>query len=124
MVEVDEDGFVHIMGRMKRFARVAGKMISLEVVEKITVAASLGFQHAASSRPDEQRCDAIVLFTTDPALTRERLQEVAHVLGSSAIAVPRGILTVQEIALRRAGKVNYVKLKEEAGCAHVVASGA
>jgi acyl-[acyl-carrier-protein]-phospholipid O-acyltransferase/long-chain-fatty-acid--[acyl-carrier-protein] ligase len=38
------------------------------------VAASPGFRHAASSRPDERRGEAIVLFTTDPTLTRERLQ--------------------------------------------------
>src|SRR5258706_162327 len=99
-------------------------MISLEVVEKIAMVASPGFQHAASSRPDERRSAAIVLFTTDPTLTRERLQEVAHSLGSSEIVVPRQILYVQEIALLGTGKVNYVKLKENAGRAHVVASGA
>jgi acyl-[acyl-carrier-protein]-phospholipid O-acyltransferase/long-chain-fatty-acid--[acyl-carrier-protein] ligase len=98
-------------------------MISLEVVEKIAAAASPGFQHAASSRPDERRGEAIVLFTTDPALTRERLQQAAHVLGSSEIAVPREILSVQEIPLLGTGKVNYVRLKEEACRAPTAASG-
>ena len=123
MVEIDDDGFVFILGRVKRFAKVAGEMISLEVVEKIAVAASPGFQHAASSRPDERRGEAIVLFTTDPALTRERLQQAAHVLGSSEIAVAREILNVQEIPLLGTGKVNYVRLKEDACRAPAVASG-
>ena len=124
VVEIDDDGFIHIRGRVKRFAKVAGEMISLEVVEKIAVAASPAFQHAASSRPDERRGEAIVLFTTDATLTRDRLQEAAHSLGSSEIAVPRQILNVQEIPLLGTGKVNYVKLKEDAGRALVVASGA
>jgi acyl-[acyl-carrier-protein]-phospholipid O-acyltransferase/long-chain-fatty-acid--[acyl-carrier-protein] ligase len=124
VVEIDDDGFIHILGRVKRFAKVAGEMISLEVVEKIAVAASPGFQHAASSRSDERRGEAIVLFTTDPMLTRERLQEAAHSLGSAEIAVPRQILNVQQIPLLGTGKVNYVKLKEEAGRADVVTSAA
>ena len=124
VVEFDEDGFMHIRGRVKRFAKVAGEMISLEVVEKIAVAASPGFQHAASSRPDERRGEAIVLFTTDPALTRERLQQAAHAAGSSEIAVPREIINLPEIPLLGTGKVNYVRLKDEAGREHAVASGA
>ena len=124
VVEIDEDGFIFILGRMKRFAKVAGEMISLEVVEKIAVAASPGFQHAASSRTDERRGEAIVLFTTDPALTRERLQQAAHAAGSSEIAIPREIINLPEIPLLGTGKVNYVRLKDEASRAHAVASEA
>ena len=51
IVEVDEDDFIHIRGRVKRFAKIAGEMISLEVVERIAAAASPGFVHAASTRP-------------------------------------------------------------------------
>jgi acyl-[acyl-carrier-protein]-phospholipid O-acyltransferase/long-chain-fatty-acid--[acyl-carrier-protein] ligase len=124
VVEIDDDGFIHILGRVKRFAKVAGEMVSLESVEKIAVAASPGFQHAASSRPDERRGEAILLFTTDPTLTRDRLQEAAQSLGSLELAVPRQVINVQEIPLLGTGKVNYVKLKEEASRTLVAASGA
>jgi acyl-[acyl-carrier-protein]-phospholipid O-acyltransferase/long-chain-fatty-acid--[acyl-carrier-protein] ligase len=114
IVEIDADGFLHILGRVKRFAKVAGEMISLEVVEKIAVAASSGFQHAASSRPDGQRGEAVVLFTTDPSLTRESLQQAARTLGLPEIAVPRKLLCVPAIPLLGTGKVNHAKLKEDA----------
>jgi acyl-[acyl-carrier-protein]-phospholipid O-acyltransferase/long-chain-fatty-acid--[acyl-carrier-protein] ligase len=124
VVEIDDDGFLHILGRMKRFAKVAGEMISLEVVEKIASAASPNFQHAASSRQDERRGEAIVLFTTDPGLTRERLQQAAHELGSTETAIAREIHAVPAIPLLGTGKVNYVQLKEDAARAQMLASGA
>ena len=114
IVDIDADGFLHILGRVKRFAKIAGEMISLEVVEKIAMAASPGFQHAASSRPDTQRGEALVLFTTDPALTRERLQQAAQTLGLPELAVPRRLHAVSAIPLLGTGKVNYAKLKEDA----------
>src|SRR5262249_1328833 len=52
IVHVDADGFLHIRGRVKRFAKIAGEMTSLEVVERIAATASPGFSHAASTRSD------------------------------------------------------------------------
>ncbi len=114
IVDIDADGFLHILGRVKRFAKIAGEMISLEVVEKIAAAASSGFLHAASSRPDGQRGEALVLFTTDPSLTRENLQQAARTLGLPEIAVPRKLVCVSAIPLLGTGKVNHAKLKEDA----------
>jgi len=114
IVEIDADGFLFIVGRVKRFAKVAGEMISLEVVEKMAAEAAPGFQHAASSRPDTQRGETVVLFTTDPALNRERLQQAARSLGLPEIAVPRRVISLPAIPLLGTGKVNHVKLKEDA----------
>ena len=114
IVEVDEDDFVHIRGRVKRFAKIAGEMISLEVVEKIAVAAAPGFAHAASSRADAAKGEAIVLFTTAPALTRDALLAAAKSLGAPELAVPRAIQNLSEIPLLGTGKTDYVRLKQMA----------
>jgi len=121
IVEIDTEGFVHILGRVKRFAKVAGEMISLEVVEKIAVAASPQFQHAAGTRPDAQRGEAIVLFTTDPELTREQLQQAAQAQGAPEIAIPRKVTHVAAIPLLGTGKVNYGKLNEDARAGMAIA---
>ena len=79
VVEIDPDGFVFIKGRVKRFAKVAGEMVSLEVVEKIALGADPSALHAATSVPDPQRGEAIVLFTTAAALARDALQKAARI---------------------------------------------
>jgi len=111
IVNFDEDGFLRIVGRVKRFAKVAGEMVSLEAVEKMAVAAAPGAAHAASSQPDAQRGEALVLFTTDAGLNRERLQVAAKAGGWPELAVPRKILRVDALPLLGTGKIDYVTLK-------------
>ena len=114
IVHVDADEFVHIRGRVKRFAKIAGEMISLEVVERIAAAASPGFAHAASTRADAAKGEALVLFTTDPNLRREQLGAAAKSSGSPELAVPRIIQFLSEIPLLGTGKTDYVQLKQRA----------
>jgi acyl-[acyl-carrier-protein]-phospholipid O-acyltransferase/long-chain-fatty-acid--[acyl-carrier-protein] ligase len=112
VVEIDDDGFVKIVGRVKRFAKVAGEMVSLESVEKLAAAASPGAAHAASTQPDASRGENILLFSTDPALTRERLQTAARDGGWPEIAVPRRVVQVEALPLLGTGKIDYVTLKQ------------
>jgi acyl-[acyl-carrier-protein]-phospholipid O-acyltransferase / long-chain-fatty-acid--[acyl-carrier-protein] ligase len=112
IVEIDKDDFVHIRGRVKRFTKIAGEMISLEVVERIAALAAPGYVHAASSRRDESKGEAIVLFTTATSLLREQLSAAAKGFGAPELAVARDIRTVEAIPLLGSGKTDYARLKE------------
>ena len=111
IVEIDAAGFVHIKGRVKRFAKIAGEMVSLEMVETVANMASSAFGHAASTQMDAQRGENVVLFTTDANLKREDLVLAAKQLGVTDLSVARKIVLVEELPLLGTGKTDYVKLK-------------
>ncbi len=117
VVSIDDDGFVFIAGRVRRFAKVAGEMVSLETVEKLAVHAAPAAMHGATSRADGARGEALVLFTTDPALTRNALAGAARQLGLPEIAVPRTIRHIDALPLLGTGKTDYVSLKRLAEAA-------
>jgi acyl-[acyl-carrier-protein]-phospholipid O-acyltransferase / long-chain-fatty-acid--[acyl-carrier-protein] ligase len=117
IVEIDAQNYIHIRGRVKRFAKVAGEMVSLEVVEHIANTAAPDHLHAASSISNAQRGESIILFTCDKKLKREDLQIVAKNLGLPELAVARKIILIEEIPLLGSGKTDYVTLKQMAEAA-------
>ena len=73
VVDVDEDGVLTVVGRVKRFAKIAGEMVSLDVIEEVAREASPGHRHAAVLRTEAASGETTVLFTTDPESQSQRL---------------------------------------------------
>lgn len=110
IVTMDERGFVSIQGRAKRFAKIAGEMVSLEVVETLLQEAYPEMAHAAVVRHDSKRGEAIVVFTTQKSPKRQMLLEIAQKLGINELAIPRDFRELMEIPLLGSGKINYPAL--------------
>ncbi len=111
VVDLGEDGVVKVVGRLGRFAKIAGEMVSLDEVERIAQYASPVHQHAVVVRAESASGETTVLFTTDPALTRSALLHAARELGRRDLAVARRVVWMTEIPLLGSGKTDYVTLQ-------------
>lgn len=107
-----EDGFVSIIDRVKRFAKIGGEMVSLSVVEKMAERASTTGLHAVTTQTDANKGEALVLFTTSPDLTREALSAAAREMGLVELWVPRKLVRIATLPLLGTGKTDYVTLKK------------
>ena len=61
VVAIDKHGYIAIKGRLKRFAKIGGEMVSLTVVENCATALWPDNMHAAVSIPDARKGEQIVL---------------------------------------------------------------
>ncbi|MEE9346811.1 MAG: AMP-binding protein [Robiginitomaculum sp.] len=107
VVDIDEDGFIAIRGRVKRFANIGGETVSLAVVENCASAVWPDNEHVALTRPDAKKGEQIVLLSDCPSAERTELRSWAQNHGVSELALPRKVYIVDAIPLLGTGKVDY-----------------
>lgn len=114
IVAIDDEGFLTIEGRAKRFAKIAGEMVALETAERIFNEAYPDFQHAAVTREDQSKGEAIVMYTTLTESERKTLIATARNLGIPELAISRDVRYLKELPRLGSGKINYRALTEMA----------
>jgi acyl-[acyl-carrier-protein]-phospholipid O-acyltransferase/long-chain-fatty-acid--[acyl-carrier-protein] ligase len=112
VVSIDEDGYVKIRGRLKRFAKIGGEAVSLAVVESCASAVWPDYSHAAIAVPDRTKGEQIVLVTDCPNPERMDLVGWAHNHGVSELAIPRRIVQVDSVPVLGTGKTDYTKVQK------------
>lgn len=111
IVSVDEQGFVTILGRAKRFAKIAGEMVSLTAVEEAISTASAGLI-AVMSRPHPSKGEELVVCTADATLTMEQIRNAIRAKGLSDLSVPKQIKICDPFPLLGTGKPDLVTLQQ------------
>lgn len=112
IVEIDEKGFVSITSRLKRFAKLGGEMISLNLVEQLAIDCFEFEGFAAVNIADQRKGERIVLFTTSQDSPKEKLREYIVKNGHSALLMPSEIMHLNNLPLLGSGKTDYVSLKK------------
>jgi acyl-[acyl-carrier-protein]-phospholipid O-acyltransferase/long-chain-fatty-acid--[acyl-carrier-protein] ligase len=111
VVSISDDDWIKILGRVKRFAKVGGEMVSLTAAEDLASAVWPDCRHAVVSTPDPKKGERIILVTDRRDADVAPLLAHAQSIGAPELAVPRKIIRVQEIPVLGTGKTDYVALQ-------------
>ncbi|MBZ9989244.1 AMP-binding protein [Mesorhizobium sp. BH1-1-5] len=112
IVSIDREGFISIRGRAKRFAKIAGEMVSLGAVEMLVQSLWPEERHAAVAVPDKRRGERIVLVTTAGDANPEELRQFGKKAGAAELMVPNDIIKVDEIPVLGSGKTDYISARK------------
>jgi acyl-[acyl-carrier-protein]-phospholipid O-acyltransferase/long-chain-fatty-acid--[acyl-carrier-protein] ligase len=116
IVRIDADGYIFILGRLKRFAKVSGEMVSLAAVEEALAGAfpqyGLRFAVAVVARPDAARGEKLIAVTNEPRLSLAEARAAIHARGLSNLTVPREIKVLHDLPRLGTGKVNHRELEK------------
>eukprot|EP01037_Dinobryon_pediforme_P005728 gene5729-5791_t len=107
VVTMDDERFLSIVGRVKRFAKPGGERISMDGCEELAAACWPKAAHAVVAVPDARKGEALVLVTTQEDATARVLLGFARERGLGEIMVPRIVVPVAKLPLLGSGKVNY-----------------
>jgi len=117
IAHVDADGFLHIRGRLKRFAKISGEMVSLTAVEDALAGAfpqyGLRCQVAIVTRPDEEKGEALIAVTNEPRLQLSDIRATVRAKGLGNLAAPRELRVVRSIPKLGTGKIDHRELQRQ-----------
>jgi len=114
VVEMTQDGWITILGRVKRFAKIGGEMVSLTAAEALAAGLWPESRHAVIAAPDGRKGERLILETERRDAAVSKLLAHAQSLGASELAVPRRIVKTTEIPLLGSGKTDYVAIQRMA----------
>ncbi len=107
IVTIDDQGYIAIKGRAKRFAKIGGEMVSLSAVEALAAELMPGVVSAVVAIPDMRKGERLVLITPDKEMTRSRFQQFARSKGATDLMVPAEVL-IEHVPLLGSGKTDFV----------------
>ena len=116
IVTIDAENFIRIQGRLKRFAKISGEMVSLGAVEDALAGAfpqfGLRCQVAIVARPDEDKGERLLAVANEPRLTLEAIRTVLREKGIPNLAMPRELKLVPAIPKLGTGKTDHRGLEK------------
>ena len=110
---LDEDGFLTIVDRYSRFAKIGGEMISLTTVEEEILDAcnEKDLEIAATCLPDQRKGEKIVLLATNN-LDKNKLKQQLSDAQVNPLYHPAQVLIVEEIPKLGSGKTDFGATKK------------
>jgi acyl-[acyl-carrier-protein]-phospholipid O-acyltransferase/long-chain-fatty-acid--[acyl-carrier-protein] ligase len=114
IVTIDQDGWMRILGRAKRFAKIGGEMVSLTAVEELICGLWPDSRHAVVSLSDPSKGERLVLVTDRQDAEPATLLAYFKSAGAPQLAAPRRILRIDVLPTLGSGKTDYVAIQRMA----------
>ncbi|CAI9005245.1 fused 2-acylglycerophospho-ethanolamine acyltransferase/acyl-acyl carrier protein synthetase [Brevibacillus sp. IT-7CA2] len=112
LVTADKDGFLSIQSRLKRFAKIGGEMVSLNLVEELAMQCFGHSGFAAITVNDQRKGERVLLFTTDESVQLSQLRAYLTEKQYSPLLIPGTMQVIKALPLLGSGKTDYVSLKQ------------
>lgn len=111
IVDLDDEGYITILGRAKRFAKIAGEMVSLTAVEEAVYNVWPQYQHAVIHIPDDRKGEQIILVTNHKTPQLNQLIDHFKLIGMAELSLPKKIMTLATLPVMGSGKVDYMAVR-------------
>ena len=112
IVAIDEQGYIAIKGRAKRFAKIGGEMVSLAAVEMLAAELWPNYVSAVVAVPDERKGERLILVTDKHGATRADFQAYARSKHASELMSPAQIIILDKLPLLGSGKPDLQALQK------------
>jgi acyl-[acyl-carrier-protein]-phospholipid O-acyltransferase / long-chain-fatty-acid--[acyl-carrier-protein] ligase len=112
IVTIDSQGFIAIKGRAKRFAKIAGEMVSLAAVEALAGECWPGQLSAVAALPDPRKGERLVLVTQAKDATRLTFQAFAKAKGAPELMLPSEVVVLDHLPVLGSGKLDFVGVQK------------
>ncbi len=113
IVDVDPEGFIKILGRAKRFAKIGGEMVSLTLSETLVNKIWPDNTHAVIAIEDNKKGEQLLLITDHEGAKRDAIVKAFKEKGYSDMLIPKQIKVVDEVPVLTSGKLDYVSINNQ-----------
>jgi len=108
IVTIDDQGFITIKGRAKRFAKVGGEMVSLAAVEMLAAELWPNSITAVSAVPDARKGERLIMVTDKHGATRADFMAYARSKHAAELMFPAEVIVLDKLPLLGSGKVDQL----------------
>lgn len=116
IVIIDEDGFIAICGRAKRFAKIGGEMVSLAAIEAHAGELWPGSLSAATAVKDARKGEKLIVVTDREGATRGEFLAHIKAKGAQDLMVPAEVRFIKDVPVLGTGKVDFVSVSKMVQC--------
>lgn len=115
IVRVDGDGYLHVIGRLKRFAKIGGEMISLCAIEEAVSESLLakGVEDACAilARSHPAKGEALLAVACSRLITRQLLRECLIARGFTNTCIPDEVFFLPRMPRLSTGKIDHQRVE-------------